>query len=200
MSLQVQYSTVQYSTVQYSTVQYSTVKYSTVVRCRCGLDEDDLESLSNSSEAELEEVVPPAEAVEAISLNSDQRRGEAEAGPRSQRVAGLVRVAASPVKEHSPAPTLENTLQQEFALLETNLTFVQIVERDLERRTCRVIANTGHSRLLVSISFPPSYPANTAPVFTFLKGSTLIQQNRTKILKLLQDSALAQVIGRRVVT
>ena len=141
--------------------------------------------------------MPPAEAVEAISLNSDQRRGEAEAGPSSQ---ALVRVAASPVKEHSPAPTLENTLQQEFALLETNLTFVQIVERDLERRTCRVIANTGHSRLLVSISFPPSYPANTAPVFTFLKGSTLIQQNRTKILKLLQDSALAQVIGRRVVT
>ena len=181
-------------------MQCSAVQCSTVVRCRCGLDEDDLESLSNSSEAELEEVVPPAEAVEAISLNSDQRRGEAEAGPRGQRVAGLVRVAASPVKEHSPAPTLENTLQQEFALLETNLTFVQIVERDLERRTCRVIANTGHSRLLVSISFPPSYPANTAPVFTFLKGSTLIQQNRTKILKLLQDSALAQVIGRRVVT
>ena len=34
-------------------------------------------------------------------------------------------------------------------------------------------------------------------MFTFLKGSTLIQQNRTKILKMLQDTAITQVRKNR---
>ena len=52
-------------------------------------------------------------------------------------------------------------------------------------------------RLLISISFPVTYPVNTSPIFTFLKGSTLIQQNRTKILKVLQDTALDHVRKNR---
>ena len=58
-----------------------------------------------------------------------------------------VKFTDSPVKEHSPDSSLESTLRKEFALLETNLNFVQILDRDLERRTCRILANTGHSRL-----------------------------------------------------
>ena len=164
----------------------------TDVQYRCGVDEDDLESLSASSDTE-------EEAVEAIFINKkDVVSSEADVTPVVQRRdPALAKITESPVKEHSPESTLENTLQQEFALLETNLNFIQILDRDLDRRTCRVIANTGHSRLLISITFPTSYPVNTAPVFTFLKGSTLIQQNRSKILKMLQDTALTHVKRNR---
>ena len=166
----------------------------TDVQYRCGVDEDDLESLSASSDTEAEE-----EAVEAIFINKKDAVSEAVAStPVVQRKDPvLAKITESPVKEHSPESTLENTLQQEFALLETNLNFIQILDRDLDRRTCRVIANTGHSRLLISITFPTSYPVNTAPVFTFLKGSTLIQQNRSKILRMLQDTALTHVKKNR---
>ena len=170
----------------------------TDIQYRCGVDEDDLESLDNSDE-EVE-----VEAVEAIYLNfnkkadTDQELEETITKINVQkRDPKIVKIVESPVKEHSPESMLENTLQQEFALLDTNLTFVKIVDRDLERRACRVIANTGHSRLLISISFPLTYPVTIAPVFTFLKGSTLIQQHRTKILRMLQDTALTQVKKNR---
>ena len=171
----------------------------TDVQYRCGVDEDDLESLSASSDTEAEEEAA-VEAVETISVNKE-KEVTSEVGASTPVVHRkdpvLAKITESPVKEHSPESTLENTLQQEFALLETNLNFIQILDRDLDRRTCRVIANTGHSRLLISIAFPTSYPVNTAPVFTFLKGSTLIQQNRSKILRMLQDTALTHVRRNR---
>ena len=117
---------------------------------RCGVDEDDLESLSNSSNGEdSDDQEDATEAVEAIYLNIDAKQEQQNNENIVHHVKKdplIVKITESPVKEHSPESTLENTLQQEFALLETNLNFVQIVDRDLERRACRVIANTGHSR------------------------------------------------------
>ena len=119
----------------------------------------------------------------------------------------------SPVKEHSPESTMENTLQQEFALLDTSFNFIQVTDRDLEKRICKVMATTAHSRwvtvqfvewfavnylrLLLLIVFPPTYPVNTSPIFTFLKGSSMNPQNKSKILKTLQDNALQQVRRNR---
>ena len=171
---------------------------------RCGVEEDDLQSLDNSEDEASEDLLDQAtEAVEDITFE-DKSETPIDDHGNIKPLIGLEKVeskmfviAESPVKEHSPECPVENTLNQEFVLLETNFNHIQIVERDLERRTCRAVTVRGPARLLLSITFPASYPVNTPPVFSFLKGSTLSQQNRSKVLKLLQEAASQQVRRHR---
>ena len=171
---------------------------------RCGGEGDDLQSLDNSEDESSDDTLDQAtEAVEEISFHKKSQQSEAERENvkpflgLEKAEAKIFKITESPVKEHSPECSLENTLQREFVLLETNFNHIQIVERDLERRTCRAVTVTGHARLLISITFPVSYPVNTPPIFTFLKGSTLGLQNRSKVLKLLQETACQQVRKNR---
>ena len=141
-------------------------------------DEESYEVLDQATEAlEEEEVEAVKKRVEFADIAAEEKRLE------------------SPVKEHSPENTaVENTLQQEFALLDTsNFNFLTVTELDLEKRVARVVATTAHSRLLLLASFPSSYPVAVSPVFTFLKGSTMNPTGKTKILRSLQDTAQQQV-------
>ena len=171
---------------------------------RCGGEGDDLQSLDNSEDESSDDTLDQAtEAVEEITFIRKSEMAEADRENvkpflgLEKAEAKIFKITESPVKEHSPECSLENTLQREFVLLETNFNHIQIVERDLERRTCRAVTVTGHARLLISITFPVSYPVNTPPIFTFLKGSTLGLQNRAKVLKLLQETACQQVRKNR---
>jgi hypothetical protein len=175
---------------------------------RCGVDEDDLDSDSMGSDSdEADDVYDQAtEALEeadrcGVSLCVEPARKRVEFADLSlgagESRRGERPSLESPVKEHSPESTVENTLQQEFALLDTNFNFLTVTDRDLEKRTARVLATTAHSRLFLLIAFPPTYPVGSAPVFTFLKGSTMNPTGRTQILRSLQDTAQQQVRRNR---
>jgi len=179
---------------------------------RCGVHESDLESESSDDDESIDDIFDQAtDALEAIYMDNKVTRDESvENKPVKKVEFSMLRSASgdrqthrlekshdSPVKEHSPESTMENTLQQEFALLDTNFNFIQVTDRDLEKRICKVVATTAHSRLLLLIVFPPTYPVNTSPIFTFLKGSSMNPQNKSKILKTLQDNASQQVRRNR---
>ena len=174
---------------------------------RCGVEEDDLQSMDNSEDETSDDVLDQAtEAVEEITFHKKSETPRSDDHDNVKPFVGLEKVDSrifkiteSPVKEHSPECSLENTLQREFVLLETNFNHIQIVERDLDRRTCRAVTVWGQARLLLSITFPVSYPVNTPPVFTFQSGSSLglTQQSRSKVLKLLQETASQQVRRHR---
>ena len=161
-----------------------------ITTSRCGVDEEELDS--EESDEESYEVLD--QATEAL----EEEEVETEAVKKRVEFADLAaeeKRLESPVKEHSPENTaVENTLQQEFALLDTsNFNFLTVTELDLEKRVARVVATTAHSRLLLLASFPSSYPVTVSPVFTFLKGSTMNPTGKTKILRSLQDTAQQQV-------
>ena len=161
-----------------------------ITTSRCGVDEEELDS--EESDEESYEVLD--QATEAL----EEEEVETEAVKKRVDFADLAaeeKRLESPVKEHSPENTaVENTLQQEFALLDTsNFNFLTVTELDLEKRVARVVATTAHSRLLLLASFPSSYPVAVSPVFTFLKGSTMNPTGKTKILRSLQDTAQQQV-------
>ena len=163
-----------------------------ITTSRCGVDEEELDS--EESDEESYEVLD--QATEAL----EEEEVETEAVKKRVEFADLAaeeKRLESPVKEHSPENTaVENTLQQEFALLDTsNFNFLTVTELDLEKRVARVVATTAHSRLLLLASFPSSYPVAVSPVFTFLKGSTMNPTGKTKILRSLQDTAQQQVLS-----
>lgn len=169
---------------------------------RCGVDEDDLDSDSLSSDEE-----DPGDIFDhATEALEDEQHGGLREEPTRKKVEFEMSLSVetrlgefrpmsleSPVKEHSPESTVENTLQQEFALLDTEFNFLTVTDRDLDKRVARVLATTAHSRLFLLIAFPPTYPVNTAPIFTFLKGSTMNPVNKAKVLRSLQDTAHQQV-------
>ena len=168
---------------------------------RCGVDEEELDSESLSGESDEEACDALDQATEAF---EEEGQVETEAVKKRVEFADLAVLEGrrgekrleSPVKEHSPESTVENTLQHEFALLDTsNFNFLNVTELDLEKRVARVVATTAHSRLLLLATFPPTYPV--APIFTFLKGSTMNPTGKTRILRSLQDTAQQQVRRNR---
>ena len=170
---------------------------------RCGVDEEELDSESLSGESDEEACDALDQATEAF---EEEGQAETEAVKKRVEFADICILEGrkgekrleSPVKEHSPESTVENTLQQEFALLDTsNFNFLNVTELDLEKRVARVVATTAHSRLLLLASFPPTYPVAVSPVFTFLKGSTMNPAGKTRILRSLQETAQQQVRRNR---
>ena len=128
---------------------------------RCGVHESDLESESSEDDESIEDIFDEAtDALEAIYMDSKDTGNESVENKSVKKVEFSVLRSASgdrqthrlekshdsPVKEHSPESTMENTLQQEFALLDTNFNFIQVTDRDLEKRICKVVATTAHSR------------------------------------------------------
>ena len=168
---------------------------------RCGVDEEELDSESLSGESDEEACDALDQATEAF---EEEGQAETEAVKKRVEFADLAVLEGrrgekrleSPVKEHSPESTVENTLQHEFSLLDTsNFNFLNVTELDLEKRVARVVATTAQSRLLLLATFPPTYPV--APIFTFLKGSTMNPTGKTRILRSLQDTAQQQVRRNR---
>ena len=126
---------------------------------RCGVDESDLESLS--SDESIDDIFDQAtDALEAFYIDSNVTSEDSvenktvkkvefsmlRSGSGDRQASRVEKSLDSPVKEHSPESTMENTLQQEFALLDTSFNFIQVTDRDLEKRICKVMATTAHSR------------------------------------------------------
>ena len=170
------------------------------------MDEEDLDSDSMTSEEGSDTF---DQAMEAVEEEEEEETGLQMVPARKKvefadlTVSGERRLVEragleSPVKEHSPETTVENTLQQEFALLDTSaFNFLSVTDLDMEKRMARVVATTAHSRLFLLIAFPATYPANTPPMFTFLKGSTMNPAGKARILRGLQDNAQQQVRRNR---
>ena len=125
---------------------------------RCGVHESDLES-DSSDEESIDDIFDQAtDALEVLYMdNKSEEMLENKSAKKvefsilkstnADRTSGSLEANhESPVKEHSPESTLENTLQQEFALLDTSFNFIQVTDRDLEKRICKVVATTAHSR------------------------------------------------------
>ena len=100
---------------------------------RCGVDEEELDSESLSGESDEEACDALDQATEAF---EEEGQAETEAVKKRVEFADICilelrkgeKRLESPVKEHSP----ENTLQQEFALLDTsNFNFLNVTELDL---------------------------------------------------------------------
>ena len=104
---------------------------------RCGVDEEELDSESLSGESDEEACDALDQATEAF---EEEGQAETEAVKKRVEFADICILEGrkgekrleSPVKEHSSESTVENTLQQEFALLDTsNFNFLNVTELDL---------------------------------------------------------------------
>ena len=172
------------------------------IQYRCGVEEEeegcDLDSLGSEGDTD-----PATEAVEAVESdagpaevrqeNRIEQPGEAENGC-GERNPG----EGEQVNTSSPGSRTDCRLQQEFSLLDTTCFSSSLtVEPDLERRTCRVVAAGPLHTILLSISFPSTYPANSPPIFSFLRGSTLAPASRARILRTLQETAATAVRRNR---
>ena len=97
------------------------------VLARCGVEEDDLQSLDNSEDEASEDILD--QATEAVEEVTDTQRHEDQDKVKPfvglEKVERMFKIAESPVKENSPECSLENTLQREFVLLETNFNHIQ---------------------------------------------------------------------------
>ena len=102
-------------------------------------------------------------------------------------------------KDSTPNRTLTtNSLQQEFELLNLSLGSIKFDEDpNSSRRSCKFIATVPANQVLHRVcliaQFPPDYPQNVAPHFTFGKGTTLGSGSRSKIIKAMKHLAMEKV-------
>uniref|UniRef100_T1J4A1 WDR59/RTC1-like RING zinc finger domain-containing protein n=1 Tax=Strigamia maritima TaxID=126957 RepID=T1J4A1_STRMM len=98
---------------------------------------------------------------------------------------GASLAAAKSVDEKSDfasSTSLPRTLQQEFSLVNINIPNVTIDEMDAIKRSCNISAVNGRHIVKLQMSFPSSYPLNSAPTFQFCKGTTVDTTFKTDLL------------------
>lgn len=58
-----------------------------------------------------------------------------------------------------------------------------ILQLDAEKRVCSVTVTVGMQVLGLKLTFPQLYPYNASPTFQFLKGTTVDNSIKTKLLR-----------------
>ncbi|XP_076318578.1 WD repeat domain 59 isoform X2 [Tachypleus tridentatus] len=146
-------------------------------------DLDAAETISQSSQTSLRDtdgtgrITPPETTTDK---NDDQ----------------LLNDQKSPVAQ-SPLPSQPQTLQQEFTLINLNIPNISIDEMDPTKRTCTVTAVHGKHCVCLKLTFPVSYPYKAPPTFQFSKRTTVNNNLKTKLIKVLRTTSVQQVKRNR---
>ncbi|KAK6632142.1 hypothetical protein RUM44_007172 [Polyplax serrata] len=102
-------------------------------------------------------------------------------------------------KRNFPPGDPSKCLELEFSHLSTNsnLSGVKFVEMNVEDRICVVTVSVNSHRVVLKISFPLAYPMNAAPSFKLDESPSIDDLLRTKILKILKQTAQQRVKRNR---
>ena len=87
-------------------------------------------------------------------------------------------------------------LNYEFSLLNYS-DKLRVEAQDSLERIFTVSAATTKNQLVLNVKFPPNYPNQTAPVFSFLEGTTIDNVSRNNILQKLRIAAKHQTSRNR---
>ncbi|KAL0274103.1 UNVERIFIED_CONTAM: hypothetical protein PYX00_006613 [Menopon gallinae] len=91
-------------------------------------------------------------------------------------------------------------LELEFSLLSANNNFmnVKLDEMNISRRSCMITACVNSLVVTLQVTFPLSYPCNAAPSFQIDDSSTIDSVMKTKLLKILKQTAQQRVKKSKV--
>jgi hypothetical protein len=87
-------------------------------------------------------------------------------------------------------------LNYEFSLLNYS-DKLRVEAQDSMERIFTVSAATTKNQLVLNVKFPPNYPNQTAPIFSFLEGTTIDNVSRNNILQKLRIAAKHQTSRNR---
>lgn len=96
-----------------------------------------------------------------------------------------------------PLPSQPKTLQQEFSLINVNIRNITVDKMDAIKRNCTVTAGVDGHVVILHINFPSSYPFNAIPTFQFAQGTSVDNLMKSKILKVLKQTAQQRVRKNR---
>ena len=87
-------------------------------------------------------------------------------------------------------------LNYEFSLINVSEKLM-VVAQDARERLFTVSAETTKNVLILHVKFPPNYPNQKAPIFSFLQGTTVDNPTRSNILGKLRTVAKQQISKNR---
>lgn len=96
-----------------------------------------------------------------------------------------------------PSMPQPKTLQQEFSLINTNIRRVNVDKMDPVKRTCTCTAAVDAHVVILNVNFPSSYPYNALPTFQFAQGTTVDTLMKSKLLKVLKQTATQRIKKNR---
>lgn len=179
----------------------------------CGHDTDlldDLEQISTSGFDSLEMSSAngpvPASATQVVDSNSHVELHDHSSAPsllmdddeemkfsvafESEKVEDL---EDGDAKNEMHSPIQPKNLQQEFVLLNRNIPNVRVEEVDINARTCFVSATYGKMKVRLLLTFPVSYPCNSPPTIQFCKGSSVSNNVKNELSKVLKTTCQQHV-------
>ncbi|XP_033209971.1 GATOR complex protein WDR59 isoform X1 [Belonocnema kinseyi] len=96
-----------------------------------------------------------------------------------------------------PSPTQPKTLQQEFSLINMNIPNIEVNAMDAVERSCTVTACNKNYNVILKVNFPGNYPYSAQPTFQFCPGTTIDNNIKVKLLKVLKQTAQQRVRKNR---
>ena len=87
-------------------------------------------------------------------------------------------------------------LNYEFSLINVS-DKLNVIAEDARERLFTVSAETDKNILILHVKFPPNYPNQKAPIFSFLQGTTVDNATRNQILGKLRNVAKLQISKNR---
>ncbi len=88
-------------------------------------------------------------------------------------------------------------LNYEFSLLNYS-DRLRVEAQDAMERIFTVSTSTSKNQLVLNVKFPANYPNQTAPIFSFLEGTTIDNVSRNNILQKLRIAAKQQTSRNRL--
>ncbi|CAH1389415.1 unnamed protein product [Nezara viridula] len=93
--------------------------------------------------------------------------------------------------------TQPKTLHQEFSLVNVNIHNVTFDLMDPIKRRCSVTARVEGNIVILQVAFPLGYPNNISPIFQFTSETNVDSETKTKLIKVLKQTALQRVKKNR---
>lgn len=102
------------------------------------------------------------------------------------------------VKEKvQPVMMFPKTLQQEFSLVNVNIPNTEVIDMDVNKRSCTITATSNNCFVILQVKFPPAYPVNSPPSFSVCQGTTVDESITSELLKVLKQTAQQRVAKNR---
>ena len=136
---------------------------------RCGHEVEEHEEQEVKEEQEEE---PLEEGIELMPIVTTEEEGAVIVESLVMRGAGAARVRGDSESEAEARGGRSMNLDKEFKLLHVSPK-LQVVAEDTKERLFTVSAETSKNVLILHVKFPPGYPNQKAPVFSFLNGTTV---------------------------
>ena len=178
------------------------------IKRKCGMEEEEAEIKEFTAENEEiedgffqldkfeDEEVSEAEEGTGVSKEEERhspaslqiKRDMAETIPRSESFV--------PEMSRTNSGNKSMNLNYEFSLINVSEKLM-VVAQDARERLFTVSAETSKNVLILHVKFPPNYPNQKAPTFSFLQGTTVDNPTRNNILAKLRAVAKNQISKNR---